>query len=190
MLTRDQLITETRAGDVVFTRGKGFDPIGHLLSSLMGGSDWSHVCIFGRSHVDGTDIVPMIWTTGAKAGLLYGKVEAEKYLKNKEYAICRVQPPQRVDVTALEVYCSMQEGEFYPFHKVLALGVANWINPKTTANPLRTWGHGEFCSQGVADALEVAGAKLAFKEKVKDSSVIDPRTLFNATNLEVIYASS
>lgn len=186
MLTALELFDLTRPGDVVFTRGKGFDPIGHLLQSLMGGGDWSHACLIGRA---GSDLRPKIWTTGAQWGLRYGQVDAETYLKNKHYAICRFQPPEQVCAKKIEEYCEKQTGEFYPFHKVLALGVANWVNPNTLANPLRTWGHGEFCSQGVADALEAAGCKLTYKEEEIDRSAIDPRTLFNALNLKVIYDS-
>ena len=188
MLTAEELLAVARTGDVVFTAGKGFDPIGHLLQSLMGGSDWSHACIFGSPYVKPSlEMRPKIWTTGARWGVKYGWVDAEKYLKNKRYAICRYSPYAMLDRGSIELFCEKQQGEIYPFHKVLGLALTNWINPDTPANPLTTWGHGEFCSQGVALALEAGGGELKFKEKVTDRGGIDPRTLFNAINLELIY---
>jgi hypothetical protein len=165
-------LTKLQPGDVIFTQEH--TPTSWLIRIAQGDCDWSHVCLYAGDN--------RIHTTGANRFILYGAVNAQKYLKNKQFTVCRY-----TNITSTQVKLVIQSslslfGNVYPLWKVLRLALHGIRGQQVKqmgilndqGKPTNT-----FCSESVAYCYRIASIDLAYNGVKRENEVFTPEYLFN-----------
>lgn len=182
-----------KPGQVIFVRENG-SLLSYAIRREQKDFDWSHVCIVGYP-IKGR---PTLWTTGArwswsKLAFLYGQVDAEKYLRGKQWCACDIIGITDKETQLLIAQCSAMKDLPYNLSGVLELvAVGNLqarevrsLNAKPDMNPKAV-----FCSQSVyLAALKGPAINLLDPKRRKlDPAVVSVEDLFYSPRIsEPVY---
>lgn len=102
-------MVELKPGQVLIFQGA------NLITQLQGDTNARHVAMVGKDP-------SRIWTTGAQAGLFFGRVNAESYLRGKQFIVAEtVVPLTDAQLDIIEATNRAMNGEFYGFWKFAQL---------------------------------------------------------------------
>lgn len=168
LTSMDQVNAILEPGDILLFEGA------NLITQIQGDTRAMHVCMVSNDK-------SKLWTTGGSFICWFAKVDANKYLPGKTFAVLRSTAPlSPVQLDSLENTNRLLKGQFYGFWKYAQLEAAAFKTGfipclGSTPQPMALIKN-PICSQAVACAFWRAGVQIgAFRGKV-DATAILPET--------------
>lgn len=162
--------------DIIVTRTR--NPISWWIRWRTG-SEWSHILLAGEDNT--------VYTTTAKG---YSHLQADKYLKGKEYAVYRMQPYFALVPNQLERGLAFSNGLLgipYAYSDFARLLGRNLFGKGTKG--VKHNSSNVYCAESVAETYNAMGIKLMPQLGKKPNEVM-PHELILDYRLELVYTNA